>query len=91
MQSDDEVTTGAHGTSVDERAREAGAVEAGLDALETRTAVRAPWPRRVLRTAGPPLLAAGLFLLAWQIVFWAELKHDYVIPSPGMVWDEFVT
>jgi NitT/TauT family transport system permease protein len=84
-------TTNLSSTALaDERAREAHAVEAGLDALETRTTAKTPWGKRIVTTVGPPVLAAALFVLAWQIVFWANLKPDYVIPSPGMVWDEFV-
>jgi len=73
-----------------ESAREAAAVEAGLDALETVTEVRTSRWRRLLRSALPPVVALALFLLAWQLLFWAHVKPVYVIPSPAMVWREFL-
>jgi NitT/TauT family transport system permease protein len=61
-------------------------LERGLDVLTVERVQRRVWWRVVLGKAVPPLLAAGLVLLAWQIVFWAKIKPDYVIPSPAMVW-----
>src|SRR3954467_11095783 len=58
----------------------------GLDALELPTP---PAPGRLIRLWGaawPKLTALGLFLFAWQVVVWAHLKHEYVLPGPGPVF-----
>lgn len=58
-------------------------LEAGLDALQT---AKAPRPARNLgRSILAPLLGLGVFLGAWQIIYWLELKPAYVIPSPADV------
>ena len=59
------------------------AVESGLDALELPTR-----PKRgtgLLTRAIPPLAAVGFLLLVWQSLVWAEVKPEYVLPSPGGV------
>lgn len=70
-------------------ADETASLEAGLDALETRTVVRTPWIRRIVGSVFPPIVATALLIFIWQCVFWADVKPDYVLPSPGMVWDTF--
>src|SRR2546428_767724 len=35
--------------------------------------------------------ASGLFFGAWQIVAWAHVKRDYVLPGPGPVLAKFFT
>ncbi|WP_019356845.1 ABC transporter permease [Streptomyces sp. AA1529] len=62
-------------------------LEAGLDALDTRTASRTPLPVLLRRKALPPLVAVVLVLGLWQAAFALELKPDYQLPSPLMVWD----
>ncbi|MFI9765972.1 ABC transporter permease [Streptomyces sp. NPDC052415] len=69
-------------------ADETTSVEAGLDALDSapagpaRTPVRQLLRERVL----PPVAAAVLVLLAWQVAYEAEVKPDYLLPSPADVW-----
>jgi len=51
------------------------------------------WPS-VLKTAWnrtwPGLLALALVIGAWQVVFWAGWKPDYVLPSPAEVGAELM-
>jgi NitT/TauT family transport system permease protein len=61
-------------------------LERGLDALTVEQARPRPWWRRGAGAVVPPLLAAAVVLLAWQVVVWAKVKPDYVIPSPAQVW-----
>jgi sulfonate transport system permease protein len=63
----------------------------GLDVLtvDEKTSRRPVW-RRVAGAVLPPLLAAGVLLLAWQIVVWAHWKKDYQVPPPLTVWDTLV-
>ncbi|MBD0837492.1 MULTISPECIES: ABC transporter permease [unclassified Streptomyces] len=63
-------------------------VEAGLDALDSAPAGPARTPvRQILRERVlPPVVAAVLVLLAWQAAYEAELKPDYLLPSPADVW-----
>jgi NitT/TauT family transport system permease protein len=57
-------------------------LEAGLDALETRTAQRVS-PLHILRTkVAPPLLALVLVLVVWQLAYHLRLKPHYDLPSP---------
>ncbi|NBM20216.1 ABC transporter permease [Streptomyces sp. GC420] len=62
---------------------------AGLDALEgaggSRPA-RAPLLRTLRDKALPPLVALAVVLLVWEGAFLAELKPDYLLPSPADVW-----
>ncbi|MER7409594.1 MULTISPECIES: ABC transporter permease [Streptomyces] len=62
-------------------------LEAGLDALDTRTTTRPPLGRMLRRKVLPPLIAVLLVLALWQGAFALELKPDYQLPSPLMVWD----
>jgi NitT/TauT family transport system permease protein len=58
----------------------------GLDALTVEDGgPRRPRWRRVAGTLLPPLLAAGLVLLTWQILVWAHVEEKS-IPSPHAVW-----
>jgi len=62
-------------------------LERGLDELTTEPRQRrSPW-RVLAGRVAPPLLAAALVLLLWQLIFYVRIKPDYVIPSPAMVWD----
>lgn len=67
-------------------ATDLGALEAGLDALQTTGTDREPWPRRLGRSVLPPVVAVVVLLVVWQVVFWLKIKPDYVIPSPAQVW-----
>jgi NitT/TauT family transport system permease protein len=65
-------------------------LERGLDELTTEPRRRrSPW-RVLAGRVVPPLLAATLVLLVWQLIFYARIKPDYVIPSPAMVWNSLV-
>jgi NitT/TauT family transport system permease protein len=68
---------------------ETSSLEAGLDALDRKVVVRTPWLRKIRKALLPPIVAATLLILIWQILFWMEIKPPYVLPSPLMVWDEF--
>src|SRR5882724_9046109 len=59
----------------------------GLDVLtaEDPGVPRRPRWRRVAGAVLPPLLAASLVLLVWQILVWAHVKEQ-AIPSPHAVW-----
>ncbi|WP_019547488.1 ABC transporter permease [Streptomyces sulphureus] len=77
---------GAQGAERDDAAELAG-LEAGLDALDTRTQARTPLARTLREKALPPAVAVVLVLALWQSAFALELKPDYQLPSPLMVWD----
>ncbi|MBC7272801.1 MAG: ABC transporter permease [Streptomyces sp.] len=68
--------------------RETAAVEAGLDALDSAPAGsgRVPLGRLLRERVLPPLAAAVVVLLLWQAVYEAEVKPDYLLPSPADVW-----
>ena len=61
-------------------------LERGLDALTNEPVTRPPWWRRLPAKVAPPLLAVAVVLLAWQAVFAAGLKPDYLFPSPAQVY-----
>jgi len=68
------------------------ALEAGLDALQTAVpAPRAASWSRAARSVLTPVLAVGVFVLAWQVVVWLNLKPSYVVPSPADVAATFAT
>jgi NitT/TauT family transport system permease protein len=66
-------------------------LEAGLDALDLGSTHddQSVWKKRSTAIIAP-LVALGVFLVVWQLAFALELRPDYVIPSPAMVWDSFV-
>ncbi|WP_328871150.1 ABC transporter permease [Streptomyces sp. NBC_00287] len=68
--------------------QETADVEAGLDALDSAPVGPARTPlRQILRERVlPPVAAAVLVLLAWQLAYEAEVKPDYLLPSPADVW-----
>ena len=58
-----------------------------LDRLELgEQAPPRPRGRRALAALAPPLISAALVVLAWQLLFWAHVKPDYVFPSPAQVF-----
>ncbi|MEV0171298.1 ABC transporter permease [Streptomyces sp. NPDC050803] len=79
---------GASDTTAPRKLQETAAVEAGLDALDSAPAGPARTPvRQILRERVlPPVAAAVLVLLAWQLAYEAEIKPDYLLPSPADVW-----
>ena len=60
---------------------------AGLDALDV------PVPRRRARAVTvwaflwPKLLAVGIFVFCWQVLFWSHWKPDYLLPAPAKVFE----
>jgi NitT/TauT family transport system permease protein len=58
----------------------------GLDALERVRINEVSLGRRVWRSAWPKLLAIAIVLIGWQIVVWAHLKPEFVLPGPGSVF-----
>ncbi|WP_335984350.1 ABC transporter permease [Streptomyces sp. CA2R106] len=94
--------TGAKGTEPlggDQRARQAedarqeqdlSGLEAGLDALETVAAGRTPVGQVLLKKVLPPLSAAVLVLVVWQLCAWGKVADPTKLPSPHAVWQELV-
>ncbi|HRW18307.1 MAG TPA: ABC transporter permease [Dermatophilaceae bacterium] len=67
------------------------ALEAGLDALDAPPPADAPSAvRRVLRAAGPPLVAAVTLTVLWQAVVALGWQPPSVLPGPGAVWSSFL-
>jgi NitT/TauT family transport system permease protein len=61
-------------------------LERGLDVLTVTEPAHRPRWRRAVAAGLPPLIAAGLLLLVWQVLIWAEIKPRHTFPSPGDVW-----
>lgn len=61
-------------------------LEAGLDALETRTTERVSLGSVLLSKLVPPLVAVALVITLWQLAAASDLKPDYVLPGPLDVW-----
>ncbi|MFD8986124.1 ABC transporter permease [Streptomyces sp. NPDC059564] len=75
--------------STDLRPREARTASnelAGLDALDTHDGTRTPLRRVLLGKALPPAAAVALVLTVWQVLVWARVTDDYMLPSPSAVW-----
>lgn len=67
-----------------------GAVEAGLDALQTQSGpARSRW-RRAGEAAYPPVLAVSILLVLWQGVVWLGVQPIYNLPGPAQVWQVVV-
>ncbi len=60
-------------------------LEAGLDALEAPVEARPSPLRRAVSTAWPPMVAVALLLLVWELVYRAEVKPTFALPSPADV------
>ncbi|MGW0554285.1 ABC transporter permease [Streptomyces sp. NPDC002926] len=60
-------------------------LEAGLDALDTRTTQRVPLGKTLLAKAVPPIAAIAIVLMAWQLAYHFEVKEHYLLPSPADV------
>jgi NitT/TauT family transport system permease protein len=65
-------------------------VEAGLDALDTPTTghIEPGW-RRLLRAALPPIVAMGLLIALWQVLWAAAFWPEFKLPAPIAVWSRF--
>ncbi|WP_405721498.1 ABC transporter permease [Streptomyces sp. NBC_01537] len=64
---------------------ELAGLEAGLDALETTVAHRAPLAAKLREKALPPVVAIALVLIGWQLAYHFQVKPHYVLPSPADV------
>ena len=60
-------------------------LEAGLDALEAPVEAKPSRLRKALSTAWPPAVAIALLLAVWELVYRAEVKPTYALPSPADV------
>jgi NitT/TauT family transport system permease protein len=60
-------------------------LEAGLDALEAPQEARASGAQKAFAAAWPPVVAVGLLLLVWELVYRAEVQPTYALPSPADV------
>src|SRR5579884_463814 len=65
-------------------------VESGLDQLDLPAIGTTPWPRRLARVTIPKLVAFGVLLGVWQLVYALKLQSSFIIPSPGDVWAALV-
>ncbi|MFJ5103326.1 ABC transporter permease [Streptomyces sp. NPDC088554] len=62
-------------------------LEAGLDALETRSPKeRVSLTALLVSKVLPPLIAIVLVVTAWQLAAVSGIKPDYVLPGPLDVW-----
>ncbi|GAB3957653.1 ABC transporter permease [Streptomyces sparsus] len=75
------------GTDSRPDASDLAGLEAGLDALDTHTAVRTPVSRVLRDKLLPPVVAVVLVVALWQLVFVLGVKEDYQLPGPLQVWD----
>jgi NitT/TauT family transport system permease protein len=71
---------------IDTRAR-LDAELSGLDALELRVAQSKSLASRISAQVWPKLLAAAIFLLAWQGIVWSGWKPEYLLPGPVDVFE----
>jgi NitT/TauT family transport system permease protein len=46
--------------------------------------------KQALTTLVDAIVGVGIFLLAWQVVFWAKFWPPYLLPSPSSTWAEFL-
>lgn len=74
------------------------AVEAGLDALDTPNGGQTDTENRWRRLAGavlPPLVALGLALALWQVLWASALWPEFKLPEPRVVglelWDQITS
>ncbi|GGO92266.1 ABC transporter permease [Wenjunlia tyrosinilytica] len=82
-----EDTQATHGSAGDRPVGDdLGGLEAGLDALETQAQSRVPLGTILLHKVLPPVVAVVLVLGVWQILAAADVKPDYMLPSPLDVW-----
>ncbi|GAB2820992.1 ABC transporter permease [Streptomyces daliensis] len=80
-------STKAPASGKQDAAAELAGLEAGLDALDTRTTTRPPIGRVLVKKVLPPVVAVFLVLALWQAAFALQLKPEYQLPSPLMVWN----
>jgi NitT/TauT family transport system permease protein len=67
--------------------RDAGSVEAGLDALDTPVTAYQDSPvRRIAARVLPPIGAIAVFVLIWQVLWAAAFWPEFKLPAPVDVW-----
>jgi NitT/TauT family transport system permease protein len=67
--------------------RDAGSVEAGLDALDIPvTAYQESPVRRIAARVLPPIGAITVFVLIWQVLWAAAFWPEFKLPAPVDVW-----
>ncbi len=64
-------------------------LSAGLDALESKSTQSDSLARKLFNFSGP-LIAMALFIGIWQILFSLKLIEEYILPSPGQVYQALV-
>jgi NitT/TauT family transport system permease protein len=70
-----------------DRSADLSAVEAGLDALDTPTSDRREsGGARFLHTFVPPVVALGLLIVVWQVLWAAAFWPETQLPAPLDVW-----
>ncbi|MEU0026047.1 ABC transporter permease [Streptomyces sp. NPDC006335] len=69
-------------------AQDAGSVEAGLDALETRTTGRPPLRQTLVNKVLPPVIALAVVLVIWTLLY-PIVDDPSKLPSPAAVGDTF--
>ncbi|NUR29405.1 MAG: ABC transporter permease [Catenulispora sp.] len=77
---------GADGSQAPDAPDALATVEAGLDALETSAVHESSRLVRVLKAGYPPLLAVGLILVVWQVLYAAKIWPDWKLPGPSQVF-----
>ncbi|MEU8591884.1 ABC transporter permease [Streptomyces sp. NPDC048664] len=66
-----------------------GGLEAGLDALESSAAGRAPLRQTLVSKVLPPVVAVAVVVVIWQALITFKVVDDPTkLPSPGAVWGE---
>ncbi len=61
----------------------------GLDALELAgREKKAGLPRRIWAASWPKLVAIGLVVAVWQILYWTEWRPPWALPSPYEVFSQ---
>jgi NitT/TauT family transport system permease protein len=72
--------------------RDDDAAISGLDALAGSILPDETKAQRIWFATWPKLAAVALAIFAWQVVVWAHVKPDYLLPGPGTVfgrlWDD---
>ena len=79
---------GARSSTLTDPTHDAQSLSAGLDALDTPTGTRAPWWRRALTGFVPPVVALVLVGIVWQLLWASAIWPEFVLPAPGVVFDQ---
>lgn len=66
-----------------------GELSAGLDALDTPTGMRTKRPRWLAQLAAP-LVAILAIALIWELVCRVTTIPDFILPTPGQVWNSLI-